>query len=435
MKSGEITAFLSLIFVLIVSFTGGMLDVTSIELGKNMGRVNMERAMECVFAEYQKEMLKEYNIFALEGSYETGNYSENMILNRLDYYSGVNTDKTIERIQFLSDNNGDPFYEQVNRYMKHKYGIEFVEEQLGVTGIWKEHADNMDLFEKEIVEKDNPLAGINDLKKSAILSLVMPKEQAVSEKLIELTDTLSNRERRKGYGDFSIETESFDSLDKLLYGEYVLEHFDTAVDQEGKVLDYEVEYILAGKGSDRENLTEVAEQILRLRYASNYAYLLTNAEKMAEAKATALVISTALAVPVTMEVMTQGILLAWAYGESIMDVKTLLRGNKVPLVKSDNSWQLSIAGLLNLAEEQQIDDGADDEDGMNYEGYLKILLFLKNRQLITMRTLDLVELNLQKICGLDFLKADCCITKIGIKSRCQLRRGITYTFPQYFGYR
>ncbi len=32
----------------------------------------MNRAVECVFAEYQKELLENYDVFAIECGYETG---------------------------------------------------------------------------------------------------------------------------------------------------------------------------------------------------------------------------------------------------------------------------------------------------------------------------------------------------------------------------
>ena len=57
MKKAEITAFLSLIFILLVTFIGGILDAASIQVAKNYRRADAERAMECVFAEYQKELL------------------------------------------------------------------------------------------------------------------------------------------------------------------------------------------------------------------------------------------------------------------------------------------------------------------------------------------------------------------------------------------
>ena len=63
------TAYLSLVFILLVSFAGSMIESASIQNAKNYSRADMNRAMESVFAEYQKELLEDYDIFALEGSY------------------------------------------------------------------------------------------------------------------------------------------------------------------------------------------------------------------------------------------------------------------------------------------------------------------------------------------------------------------------------
>ena len=64
-KKGEVTAYLSLIFILFISFVGGIMESASVQMAKNYRRVDMNRAMESVFAEYQKELLDEYEIFAL----------------------------------------------------------------------------------------------------------------------------------------------------------------------------------------------------------------------------------------------------------------------------------------------------------------------------------------------------------------------------------
>ena len=78
-------AYLSLIFILLTVFVGGVMESASIQNAKNYRRADMNRAMESVFAEYQKELLEEYDIFALDGSYETGQYSERNIIDRLSY--------------------------------------------------------------------------------------------------------------------------------------------------------------------------------------------------------------------------------------------------------------------------------------------------------------------------------------------------------------
>ena len=82
MEKGEITAFLSLIFVLMISFVTAILESASVQAEKNQARLDMDRAVYSVFGEYQKELLEEYGIFAVEGSYETGNFSEKQLIVR-----------------------------------------------------------------------------------------------------------------------------------------------------------------------------------------------------------------------------------------------------------------------------------------------------------------------------------------------------------------
>ena len=103
MKKGEVTAYLSLVFILLVSLVGAVMESASIQLAKNYRRADMNRAIECIFAEYQKELLEEYDVFALEGSYETGSYAENNLLERLAFYGAGNAEQKIARIQFLTD--------------------------------------------------------------------------------------------------------------------------------------------------------------------------------------------------------------------------------------------------------------------------------------------------------------------------------------------
>ena len=130
-------------------------------------------------------------------------------------------------------------------------------------------------------------------------------------------------------------------------GEYALEHFGAFTEAaKGGALDYELEYILGGKESDRENLEAVANRLVMLRFVPNYLYLQSSSAKQAEARALAGTLCTLLAVPAITEAAAQGILLAWAYGESVMDVRTLFSGKNVTATKNDANWQLSLAGLM-----------------------------------------------------------------------------------------
>lgn len=462
---GEVTAYLSLIFILLVAFVGAMIESASIQIAKNYRRADMNRAVESIFAEYQKELLEEYDIFALEGSYETGDYAGDRILDRLAYYGASGIDQEVTRIQFLTDNGCQTFYEQVTAYMEHKYGLTYVQELLGTTDFWRsqdeqaqEYADEdtqrqetltglLAENEGELPAENNPIDHVNALKASPVLQLVFPKEREISQKSIELSETISRRSLNVGHGDFSDVVEGTGTLSRLLYGEYVLEHFQMAAgdvtdgmsdgitdERPGGALDYEVEYILAGKASDKENLEEVAGKLLLLRFVPNYAYIQTDAEMKAEAEALALTLCSLLAVPAITEAAAQVILLTWAYAEAVVDLRSLLKGNKVPLVKTRESWQLKLSSLMTLGTSDDHNDGADIEGGLPYKEYLRMLLFLKEKEEAAGRTLDLIEQNLRTKYGLEFFRADYCISRVEFLSTCSFRRGITYTFPTYFGY-
>lgn len=453
MEKGEVTAYLSLIFILLISFVGGIMEAASVQMAKNYRRSDMNRAIESVFAEYQKELLEEYGIFALEGSYESGSYSEETIKNRLDFYGAQGIRQSVSRIEFLTDHGAEAFCGQVEAYMKHKYGLNLLQDKIGMTDVWKQQEEQAKDCEKDEIKQqkelsgllqenegrlpteENPIEHVEQLKKSSLLDLIMPKDKPVSQKTIDLGDTLSFRELNCGYGDFSDVAEEGGTLTSLILGEYLLEQFSNGAGEPGAgALDYQLEYILAGKGSDRENLEAVAGKLILLRFVPNYMHLQGSSTKKAEAEALALTLCSLLAVPAITEAAAQVILLAWAYGESLMDMRSLLRGNKVPLVKTDDSWQLSLSGLMKLGQEGDLNDGKDTQGGLPYKEYLRILLFLEKKETTAMRALDMIEQNLRTEHGLAFFKADQCISKIEVKSTCNLRRGIVYQFATYFGY-
>ena len=99
--SGEITAFLSLIFVLLISFIFALLESATIQTTKNQKRLDVDRAIFSIFGEYQKELWKEYEVFALDASYQSGQYDENRILDRLAYYGSAGIEQEISEIQKL----------------------------------------------------------------------------------------------------------------------------------------------------------------------------------------------------------------------------------------------------------------------------------------------------------------------------------------------
>ena len=108
---GEITVFLSLVFVLIVSLVGSMVQSVSIQITRSMKRADTELAIESVFAEYNKEMLEEYGLFVKVGR------DEKEISERLWFYGADEMEHEIRRMQLFTDDGGEAFYEQAIRAM------------------------------------------------------------------------------------------------------------------------------------------------------------------------------------------------------------------------------------------------------------------------------------------------------------------------------
>ena len=449
------TAFLGLVFILLIAFAGSLMESASIQAAKNWRRADMNRAIESVFAEYQKELLEEYELFALEGSYESGGYSEEKIWGRLSYYGAGSMDHDMARVQILTDDGGSPFLDQVSSWVKYKYGVDKLEGLLGNAQTWKNQDEDIRIYqEKEQKESrelsslleeqqqslpttNNPLDTVEQLKKSSLLTLVMPKDRQISQKSISPSDQPSERVLEQGYGSFADVAEQGDTS-RLALGVYLLEHFSSAVSAEGEPgaggLDYELEYIICGKPSDMENLEKTVQKLLLIRTVSNFAYIQTDSAKGAEAAAMAAALCALLAVPAIVEAVTQALLLAWAFGESVTDLRALLKGSRVPLVKDSESWQLPLSGLLTLGNGEEWSEGKDTAGGMSYEEYLQILLFLINTDESSMRGLDLIEQHMRLGKGMEWFRIDHCITKMEVDSRCSLRRGISYSFSTYFGY-
>ena len=78
---------------------------------------------------------------------------------------------------------------------------------------------------------------------------------------------------------------------KVLMQQYILTYMSCYTDTNpNHALNYEVEYIIGGRASDKDNLKIVIAEILALRAAANMAYLAGSASKQAQAMALAAII-------------------------------------------------------------------------------------------------------------------------------------------------
>lgn len=95
-------------------------------------------------------------------------------------------------------------------------------------------------------------------------------------------------------------------------------------------------------------------------------YLCGSPARCAEADEMALIISTILFIPEAYALVSFVLKICWAYGESILDIRELLDGGKIPLLKDDTSWQLSLNSLSGLL--IQGDEERHSSEGLDYNG-------------------------------------------------------------------
>ena len=167
-------------------------------------------------------------------------------------------------------------------------------------------------------------------------------------------------------------------------------------------LKYEMEYLLAGKKSDRENLKEAVNRVLTLRGAMNLLFLLNSPDKKAEADALAAAVSAGI-VPAQL-VLSFFILTMWAFGEAVLDVRTLLAGGKIPFQKTEGNWKTSLSGLLDQSFLRKTEENSGE--GRTYTEYLSCLMFLADRKERNFRMMDLIQWNIRTKQA-DFSAANC----------------------------
>ncbi len=254
---------------------------------------------------------------------------------------------------------------------------------------------------------ENPLKTIEKLRRSKLTALVTGGDP-ISEKTIK-GEKLPSKSRLKK-GTMKRTTESGEALDDILFREYLMDHFSNyRSDEKNGALSYEIEYLIAGKQTDSGNLDAIVKQLLTLRGAANYLYCIRNSVQESQAENLAMALVGFLGNPAITGVVKHALLLAWSFGEALVDVRSLLDGGKVPLLKHAGDWNLSLENLSKVAE--YLKNGRPDQKkGSDYQDYLRILLKWGNLSRQKMRALDLIQTNIQKEDGSSKFKADQCIT-------------------------
>ena len=82
--------------------------------------------------------------------------------------------------------------------------------------------------------------------------------------------------------------------------------------------------------------------------------------------------------------------------ESVLDVRCLLAGGKVPLIKETSEWQSDVS-LGQKALDKS--GGQQEERGLDYREYLQILMLTVREDTLVCRAMDVMEQNIRLLPG------------------------------------
>lgn len=220
----------------------------------------------------------------------------------------------------------------------------------------------------------------------------------------------------------SIQKSSRELLEKMLFQQYCTEHFKSFVKEEGEgkqttkislkkeqtetkesdtVLEYEQEYLLAGKAADKDNLKAVVNKIIFIRTVMNFLYLMTDSGKKDTVYVTAAALVGFTGLEPLVRLTQTMILLTWAYEEALVDAGALLAGKSIPFMKDKSTFLLKYEELLCISKTLIQKKTAMVKESkailsMQYKDYIRIFFMLQPENKKSYRAMDLIEANLRK---------------------------------------
>lgn len=476
MRRGQITVYLTLIFTLILSV---FLSAFEAARGNHL-KIRMENAVQTAihsaFGEYHRALFERYGLFFIDTSYMTqiadyhklesriGEYLEynlypeekQTLLFARDWYDVTDYNITLTNIRMATDDAGDVMKAQAVDYIQNYVGGDWIEEVSKWIEIVKKYDISEEAFraaredaetvvtaewkQNNMLEEDwSTSAGLPSLDfeleyiDSFLTSFTGEGTTGVSAKIINPLELVSYRSHIQGTG--SLEEDNLNILEELYFNEYILHKLGNYQNvQEECALDYQVEYILFGQAQDSMNLLKTVESLFWFRGAANLTMLLSDHEtqKMIEAVA-----QLGMLVKIPPEVVKAIVNVCWAAAESSTDVRKLLEGKEVPLLKEPKDFSVKAGTLISAFWLIDTPDYAGNNMTtilLDYKDYMRIFLQFMMPQIKVYRCMDMMEADIRLTEGNEDFRMDACADAISLEIGVSDGYGYFYSMERKYSY-
>lgn len=485
--SGSITVFLTILFLLFFSLVGVAFENARILSAAGYMRVAAHSAAMTVFGAYNRELYRDYGLFAYGGC--NGKEAEDL--------AEEFTDILIENVRSIPENakmsygnlyrfqiiegkvaaagyltDSEIFREQIKAFLKSAAVKDLTGEiQSKVSNISKEEGiDEKLALTKEYEEggfdvskkqgggeklprkkealkqdeaKENPLEIFTDMMRDGVLNLVCNVKE-LSDGIVEASDedALSSennwsqkRKDRMGAADYlkglleedemeedmSAGTTDLEAnskrkeeiiqdknilqkgAEKINYTCYANQQFGSYVESKNRTTKYGLEYLIAGKKEEKENLACVVNKLLRIRLLLNFGCIVTDKVLQEKSLVTATILAGFTGLPPVIRAVQYTILLILAFEESCIDVAALLKGKSIPVVKSSENLKIKYEEIC-LASKELFESKAQEYSkgkkaslsDITYQQYLWIFLLEQSEENLRKRSFDLIQYDLRE---------------------------------------
>lgn len=417
---GSITVYVCLILSVLLLFAEVCIHSVYQATVRVRIAAGMETGLYNLFAQYDRELLEKYEVFFLDGGCKTDDFRMDVVYDTLKNEVADTLGKTyrvedggITGYVLATDENGKAFFEQAVEVSGQHLGTQGVQQLLKLVQEWQvseNQAQSPDLeaeqqyeegiFQKKEEEKeaqgkqtDNPIEKIKKLREIGVLALVLPDMSKLSAEELAVNTLPSFRNKQKGMGIMRAYSGSSRTED-VLFSEYILSHFPYYGEPKEEGICCCAEYIFAGEKSDAENMKRVIKKLLSMREGLNLLSIYRDGKKSAQLDAYAMELAAAIALPQLQPAVKVVLASCWAFAESIQDVKILLAGGKIPMIKPAAAWQSDCRAMTKVIGMKAQTD--KNQNGLSYRDYLLLLLISQNRKEQIGRTLDMVEYKIRQ---------------------------------------
>lgn len=462
-ENGYLTVYMALVLTVILSLFLSLFEGVRYNTIRMEAECMMQIGLNSVLGEYHRILFADYNLLAVDSSYGTASPGcENTGQHLTDYlernmqcseedsgplqevlyqnFLKIKPKNTkVTKVSILTDGRGEIYRREA---------AEAVRDDVGLTGLdtllsWVETVEEKELEGRDLAEEkkqiseeiqkirgkevdsaddkwaglllDNPTDELSMKRAENILGLVLEDTSQLSDAVLYDDGLILQRMKQGQVDEGNLPIDELPEGEALtmpfFFREYLMKYFGCYRREQEGALKYQVEYFISGQKTDPENLENVVLRISSIRDAANLIYLMSDSEKYGQAKALGSAVAVLLLKPDWKDVFTMSLVLSWAFAESLYDVRQIMRGGRIPLMKTAETWHYSLDGILGSL----LDDGMDDmecKEGLSYEDYLRLLIAMTDLQSVTDRAMNLTEANIRRTPGNRHFCLDACYTAL-----------------------